>query len=90
MTRPRRVSNPEDIDTLTVELHPDERKSAEPLELMPKAGDPVRPITKPCAHAFKWPAFAVLMLDALLWLCILALIAWAYDDTATFLKGFKS
>lgn len=89
MNRPRRVSTPEDIDTLTVELYPEERKSAEPLELMPQADDPVRPITKPCAQGFNWPAFAVLMFDAFLWLCIIALIAWAYDDTATFLKGFK-
>jgi len=83
--------NPQEPDTVVVPLfsEPPPVRQSRPLELMPQADDPVRPITKPCAQGFNWPAFAVLMFDAFLWLCIIALLAWAYDDTATFLKGFK-
>lgn len=83
------MNRPEDIEDLTIELHPAPKQRAvdTPLELIAKDDIASPAFTKPCARRFNWAAFGVLLVDVLLWLCLLALIAWAYDDTATYLKG---
>ena len=76
-------------DHLKIEWGDEPARPAQPLELMPKQDDPVRPITKPCEHKFNWATLGVLAFDTAAWLGLIALISWAWPDIISYLEQFK-
>lgn len=88
MSRPRRISTPEDIQSITVPLYPEQNEKIADLELTPMEDIPSRAFTTPRTERLNWDVIAVLAFDAAIWIGFVALIGWTFSDIEEFARGF--